>query len=90
MTIVAAMLAMSSARIAAAQAALEPSGKWVVRGEDGMCLLVRSYGLGGTALQMGIRPLGSEERTEVVLVTARGGAGGGREARRRSSTMPPR
>ena len=54
---------------------LEPVGKWVVSGEEGLCVVSRTFGEGASQLQFGVRPLGSEQKAELLLVGPRGGGG---------------
>lgn len=50
--------------------ALEPSGPWVVQGEDNMCLLSRSFGEGAAKITIGFQPLFRTDILELIALTA--------------------
>jgi hypothetical protein len=59
----AAMLAVTAA---APPAPLQPSGKWLVEGQDNMCALSHAYGEGKEAVTLGFRPWPTGDMVDVI------------------------
>jgi len=57
----------SLALSAEAPTMLEPKGPWVVDGEEGLCLLARSYDTPTGALTIGFEPVATQDRMEVLM-----------------------
>lgn len=48
---------------------LEPNGPWVVEGSEGACILTRSYGPDSTKITVGLQPLFTTPKAEVIVLT---------------------
>lgn len=57
---------MLAAATATTPAPLQPSGKWLVEGQDNMCALSRSYGEGKEAVTLGFRPWPTGDMVDVI------------------------
>lgn len=73
MTVTVALLALASAQagavVPAAPAPLEPNGPWVVEGSEGACMLTRSYGPDSAKITVGLQPLFTTPKSELIVLT---------------------
>ncbi len=64
------ILSMLAAATAATAMPLEPTGKWVVRAEESLCLLERTYGTGPTAVTLVFQPWLDLPNMEMFVLAA--------------------
>jgi TonB family protein len=55
--------------VAQASAPLQPTGKWVVEGENNMCALLHAYGEGRWPTTLGLRPWPSGDGVDLLIFT---------------------
>lgn len=66
---------LGSGIVAPSSAPIEPSGKWVVAYEEGMCVLSRRYGSASEVIDIGFRPVPFVDTMQMVLIAQKGGGG---------------
>lgn len=71
-----AILAPAAAQVAVP---LQPTGKWVLEGENNMCALLRTFGEGKSEVTLGIRPWPLGGHTDILLFVSGNHDGFGRD-----------